>query len=50
MNISTFKKAVLDYLVGDRIRSISTNPVIEHIAVRMRAIRGLLVHFVHFKD
>jgi hypothetical protein len=35
MNISSFKKALIDQLLGDRIKCVSVNPVIEHVAVRM---------------
>jgi hypothetical protein len=34
MNIASFKKAVIDQLVGDRIKTVSVNHIVEHIAVR----------------
>ena len=34
MNIASFKKAIIDQLVGERIRSVSVNHIVEHVAVR----------------
>lgn len=34
MNIASFKKALIDQLVGERIKYVSRTHIIEHIAVR----------------
>jgi hypothetical protein len=49
MNIVSFKKAVIDQLVRDRMKTVSVNHIVEHIAVRNESNSRSTCAFVPFK-